>query len=189
MPAALMTREEVLSRLLATFRKDGYDGASLAELSQRTGLGKSSLYHHFPGGKEEMATAVLGYLEGTLGQAFTSALEGKTPEAKLTRLLDAVDGFYASGKCACILERLAASVDRARFKKPLARAFDGFMGAFVEIGRAAGLRESVARARAESAVVRIEGALVVVAGTNDAGVFARALADIKSTFLAADTGR
>ena len=56
MPAPLLSKEEVLARLMATFRSDGYDGASLAELSQRTGLGKSSLYHYFPGGKAEMAT-------------------------------------------------------------------------------------------------------------------------------------
>ncbi len=189
MPAPLMSKDEVLARLLATFRADGYDGASLAQLSQRTGLGKSSLYHYFPGGKAEMATAVLGHLEHVIGEAFTAALGARTPEAKLARLLDAVDAFYASGKSACLLERLAASVDRARFKKPLARAFEGFISAFVEIGRAAGLRENVARARAENAVVRVEGALVVAAGTGDTAVFTRALADIKGSFLAADSAR
>lgn len=186
MPAALLSKDEVLARLLATFRSDGYDGASLAELSQRTGLGKSSLYHHFPGGKAEMATAVLAHLEDALAAAFGSALEAPTPEAKLARLLDAVDAFYAGGKQACLLERLSASVDRARFKKQLARVFDGFLSAFVEIARAAGLREGVARARAESAVVRIEGALVLTAGTGDTGVFKRALGDIKATFLASE---
>ena len=186
MPAALLSKDEVLARLLATFRSDGYDGASLAELSQRTGLGKSSLYHHFPGGKAEMATAVLAHLEGALAAAFGSALEAPTPEAKLARLLDAVDAFYAGGKQACLLERLSASVDRARFKKQLARVFNGFLSAFVEIARAAGLREGVARARAESAVVRIEGALVLTAGTGDTGVFKRALGDIKATFLASE---
>ncbi len=36
-----------------------YGGASLAAISQHTGLGKGSLYNFFPGGKEEMAEAVL----------------------------------------------------------------------------------------------------------------------------------
>jgi len=183
-PAPLISKDEVLARLMATFRADGYDGASLAELSQRTGLGKSSLYHYFPGGKAEMATAVLVHLEGVLREAFGAALSCKTPAAQLARLLDGVDVFYAGGKSACILERLAASVDRARFKKPLTRAFDGFVGAFLEIGRGAGLSESVARARAEGAVVRIEGALVLVAATGDSGVFARTLNEIRATFLA-----
>jgi len=184
MPAALLPKEEVLARLLATFREDGYDGASLSELSQRTGLGKSSLYHYFPGGKQEMATAVLAHLDVVLGEAFATALAAKTPEAKLARLLDAVDAFYSGGRSACVLERLVASVDRQAFAKPLARAFGAFASAFAEIGRAAGLKERVAAARAEAAVVRIEGALVVAAGTGDFGVFARTLADIKRSFLA-----
>jgi AcrR family transcriptional regulator len=185
----LLSKEEVLARLLTTFRTDGYDGASLAELSQRTGLGKSSLYHHFPGGKEEMATAVLAHLESVLGEAFRSALDAPTPEAKLGRLLRAVDAFYEGGKRACLLERLSASVDRGRFKKPLARAFDSYVSAFVEVARAGGLREGAARARAESAVGRIEGALVLVAGTGDTGIFERALADLKATFFAGPSGR
>jgi TetR/AcrR family transcriptional repressor of lmrAB and yxaGH operons len=186
MPAALIAKDEVLARLLATFRSDGYDGASLAELSQRTGLGKSSLYHHFPGGKEEMATSVLAYLEDTLEPAFQRALSGKTAGARLARMLDTIDDFYAGGKAACLLERLAASVDRACFKKPLARAFQRFMAVFAEIGCSAGLQRDVAQARAEDAVVRIEGALVVASGTGDVKVFQRALAEIRSTFLEQD---
>ncbi len=55
MPAPLLPREEVLDRLAAAFRRDGYDGASIARLSAATGLGKASLYHYFPGGKQDMA--------------------------------------------------------------------------------------------------------------------------------------
>ena len=33
MPAPLLTKDEVLDRLMRTFREKGYDGASLAELS------------------------------------------------------------------------------------------------------------------------------------------------------------
>jgi AcrR family transcriptional regulator len=186
MPAPLLSKTEVLTRLLATFRRDGYDGASLAELSQRTGLGKSSLYHYFPGGKAEMATAVLAHLEGVLSEAFSTALAGNTAQARLASLLEVVDSFYAGGKSACLLERLSASVDRSRFKKPLARAFENFVAVFADVGRSAGLPDEVARARAESAVVRIEGALVLVAGTGDSGVFKRALGDIERSFLVPD---
>ena len=51
MPALRHTREAVVERLMAVIRREGYDGASLAQLSKATGLGKGSLYHHFPSGK------------------------------------------------------------------------------------------------------------------------------------------
>ena len=40
MPAATMSREEVVVRLAAVFRDHGYQGASLARLSAATGLGE-----------------------------------------------------------------------------------------------------------------------------------------------------
>lgn len=183
MPALLMPREEVLDRLMAAFRKHGYDGASLAELSKRTGLGKSSLYHHFPGGKEQMAVDVLAHLDRTLGPVFAQLSNGRPADAKLAALLDAVSAFYGEGKTACLLERLCASADRGRFARPLRAAFAAFMAAFERVCREAGLPPATARARAESAVVRIEGALVVAAGTGDTGVFTRTLRDLRETLL------
>jgi hypothetical protein len=47
----------------------------------------------------------------------------------------------------------------------------------------AGLSKGVARARAEDFVVRIEGALIVCAGTGDSAVFARTIKDLKLSLL------
>jgi len=184
MPAALAPKEEVLDRLLDSFRRDGYDGASLATLSKRTGLGKSSLYHHFPGGKQQMALDVLGHLGARLGAAFRPLGDEPSPKRKLGMLLDAVDAFYEQGKKACLLERLTASVDRARFAAPLRAAFVSLISELEAVARAAGLSPAVARRRAEDAVVRIEGALVVAAGMGDAGVFSRTLGDLRANLLA-----
>ncbi|KAF0812576.1 putative HTH-type transcriptional regulator YxaF [Andreprevotia sp. IGB-42] len=54
-----MTREELVIRLSEVFHQYGYDGATLSRLSAASGLGKGSLYHHFPGGKAEIGLAVL----------------------------------------------------------------------------------------------------------------------------------
>jgi hypothetical protein len=48
----------------------------------------------------------------------------------------------------------------------------------------AGLPKTVARARAEDFVVRIEGALVVCAGTDDHSVFTRTIKDLRASVLA-----
>ncbi|MEM8810542.1 MAG: TetR/AcrR family transcriptional regulator, partial [Cyanobacteria bacterium P01_G01_bin.38] len=44
-----MTKDAAIAKLTPVFRRYGYEGASLSMLSKATGLGKASLYHHFPG--------------------------------------------------------------------------------------------------------------------------------------------
>ena len=189
MPAPLATRTEVLDRIMESFRKHGYDGASLATLSKRTGLGKSSLYHHFPGGKEQMALDVLAHLNAALRPTFEAVEAQPDAKKKLKLMLDAIDAFYDGGKKACLLERLGASVDRARFGSPLRATFVDWISALTSICRAGGLSAAVSRRRAEAAVVRIEGALVVAAAMDDASIFTRSLDDLRATLLAPEPSR
>jgi len=184
-PAPLLTRPEILSRLMDLFRDKGFDGASLADISESTGLGKSSLYHHFPKGKEQIALDVLGHLESQLEIALFAPMRSNgSPRQKLDRMLDTIDAFYESGKKACLLERLCASVDARRFRRPLGRAFGKWIDAVEALGIQTGLPRAVAKARAEDMVVRIEGALVVSAGTGSTDVFARTIRDLRDSVLA-----
>jgi TetR/AcrR family transcriptional regulator, lmrAB and yxaGH operons repressor len=189
MPASLATRAEVLDRIMESFRKDGYDGSSLETISRRVGLGKSSLYHHFPGGKEEMALAVLTHLAAGLRETFDAVRAESHAKKRLDRFLDAVDALYEGGRKACLLARLVASVDRARFGEPLKTIFGGLMSEVTDIVRSAGLPARTARHRAEQAIVRIEGALVVSAAMDDPAVFARTLDELRTTLLLPDRSR
>ena len=185
MPAPLLTKPEMLSRLMDLFREKGFDGASLADISESTGLGKSSLYHHFPNGKEEMALEVLAHLEGQLEAALFEPMRSTGPPGKkLDRMLDTIDAFYEGGKKACLLERLCASVDTRRFRRPVGLAFKTWIDAVEALGVESGLPGAVARLRAEDLVVRIEGALVVCAGTGNTSVFARTIRDLRESVLA-----
>ncbi len=185
MPAPLLTKPDMLGRLMDLFRNKGFDGASVSDISESTGLGKSSLYHHFPNGKEEMALQVLAHLEEQLESAlFEPMRAADLPRRKLDRMLDTIDSFYDGGKKACLLERLCASVDARRFRRPLGHAFARWIDAVEALGVESGLPRAVARTRAEDLVVRIEGALVVCAGTGDTSVFTRAIRDLRESVLA-----
>jgi len=185
MPAPILSKDEVLDRLLNTFRDRGYEGASLAELSAATGLVKSSLYHYFPGGKQDMAEQVMAHLDRQLAANLYGPLRSAlSPAKKLGAMLDAIEAFYEGGRKACLFERLSASVDRAHFRRPLRRAFMVWMDAIEAICLEAGLSKAVARVRAEDVVVRVEGALIVCAGTGDYSVFARTIKDLRASVLA-----
>ena len=187
MPAPLLPKPELLARLSDTFRRLGYDGASIADIATATGLGKSSLYHYFPGGKEQMAADVLAALAHTLEANLFAPLSGDgRPDEKLKRMLETIDVFYEGGRKACLLERLTASTDRHNLQAPLRTVFLRWMKAMESLCRDAGLPAATARIRAEDALVRIEGSLVLAAGTSDIKPFARALAAIRKSLLADD---
>ncbi len=59
MPPSKVNENQLLDRLTGVFRLHGYEGASLSRIAKATGLQRASLYFRFPGGKEEMAEAVL----------------------------------------------------------------------------------------------------------------------------------
>jgi TetR/AcrR family transcriptional repressor of lmrAB and yxaGH operons len=154
-----MSKSAMLDRLMDLFRKKGFDGASVSDISESTGLGKSSLYHHFPDGKEEMALQVLARLEEELERTLFEPMRSNgTPKQKLDRI--------------------------SRFRKPLGRAFSAWIDAVEALGVEAGLPRAVARLRAEDLVVRVEGALVVSAGTGNTSVFARAIRELRESVLA-----
>ena len=139
MPAPLLSKPEILERLSDTFRRQGYDGASLADIARATGLGKSSLYHYFPGGKAQMAAEVLESLDGTLEAAIFAPLrEPGAPRRRLAAMLEALDRFYEGGRKACLLERLAASVDHSEFREPLQAVFARWIGAIESVCRERG---------------------------------------------------
>jgi len=185
MPAALIPRDEVVGRIQDVFRDFGFDGASLAEISKATGLGKSSLYHYFPGGKEEMAVAVLERIDTWMNAHALGALKRKgTPKARLRAMLRTLDDFYVGGRNACVLGNLVVGGSREKFQEFLVSAFGGWIQALRELAVEAGVPGQEAQARAEDAVVRIEGALIVAGGLDDPSPFKRALRNIERDLLA-----
>jgi len=72
-----MEKTELLPILLELFRRQGYAGVSIADVSKATGLGKSSLYHHFPEGKEQMAREVLQHVEAGVRESFVAPLKAE----------------------------------------------------------------------------------------------------------------
>ncbi|TMV66254.1 helix-turn-helix transcriptional regulator, partial [Thioclava sp. BHET1] len=64
MARLIRERADVVPLLAEVFRDCGYEGTALSKITAATGLGKGSLYNFFPGGKEEMAEAVLAHVDG-----------------------------------------------------------------------------------------------------------------------------
>ena len=86
----LNERRDVIPLIAEVFREFGYEGSSLSRITEKTGLGKGSLYHFFPGGKEDMAKAVLDEVDAWFEREVFEPLRNDAPEAAITRMWDSV---------------------------------------------------------------------------------------------------
>ncbi len=175
----------MIDRLLEVFRQGGYEGASLNDLSKATGLGRSSLYHYFPGGKEEMVLAALERASQWMHQEIVAPLKGAgPPHERLQKMITALDQFYDSGNKPCLLGALVTGEGRQIFHTQIQGAFVALMEALATLLMEGGLSGAMAHERAEDAVVRIQGSLVLAGALNDPTPFQRVLHRLPLDLLA-----
>lgn len=152
----------LIARMLRVFRANGYDGTSLSLLSKETGLANAALYHRYPGGKREMAEAVLADLRAwTLSHVLTPLREPGEPAEVLRATCAALDELYNSGHEPCLIGLFASGESLKQFGESLATSLSDLIAAIADVLARAGLPEQVARERAEDSVIRIQGSLVV----------------------------
>src|SRR5690242_20447853 len=53
------SRERMVRAAVELFRERGYAATSFGDVLARSGAPRGSIYHHFPGGKEELAAEAL----------------------------------------------------------------------------------------------------------------------------------
>jgi AcrR family transcriptional regulator len=184
MPAPLLAKDEVLAKLFDVFRTYGYEGATLARISQATGLGRASLYHYFPGGKDDMAREVLAGARAWLGANVLAALEGPGSTAtRLKAMTAAVRAGYADGDASCVINLLGIGEAGDKFATELHETLEPWLRALEKLLRDAGVPVARARRVAIDAVVRTEGARVVARALGDNAVFVRTMGDIEKLLL------
>jgi len=167
---------ELLDRLMDVFRSHGYEGASLSLLSEATGIGRASLYHRFPGGKPEMAEAVLEHAGEILdAHVLTPLGRPGDPVDRIRAIARGLEDFYAAGRRSCLLDTLSFGCESEGIESRVATLTRRWVNALARVSRDAGLPASIASARAEDAIARIQGALVLARATGRTGPFERAI--------------
>lgn len=185
MVAPSLTRSELLDRLYVTFSRFGYEGASMARIAEATGLGKASLYHHFPGGKREMASAVLEHVRAWYDETVFRPLAGVTPpRQRLAGMLDAIGRRYTGGDVACLPALLAQTDERTMFADAIRDLFHQMIASITQTLCDAGLARDIAMRRANDGATRILGALSLARALGDSRIFASMAADLPEQLLA-----
>lgn len=183
-----MPKEEIVSKLVPVFCHHGYEGASISRLSAATGLKKASLYHHFPGGKEQMAAAVLAYIDQWIEQYIFSALHSSQPASdRLAAMIQSIEQFYEGGKAPCILAVMSLGEADNLFHQQLEKSLRQWLEELTQLVESTGVNPETARIRAEDIMMLIQGALVVARVTKDTQPFKRVMAKIPQILLPEST--
>ncbi len=185
MPTRKVESEDVIGRLTEVFRTVGYDGATLSKLSEATGLRRASLYHRFPGGKREMAETVLARAGTWLQENVLNPLTGPArPQERLQKMIKKVDAFYSGGDSPCLLDSLSFGDGGDIFEAHIKGSFSSWIKTLARlVSEATGCSRTKARQRAEDAVIRIQGALVLGRGTGNTEPFRRILRTLPELLL------
>lgn len=185
MARTVFEKSDAITRVAEVFRELGFEGASLYEITERTGLSKGSLYHFFPEGKEGMAAEIIADVDKWFVREVFEPLEHAAPRAALERMWQAVDSYFRSGRRICLLGAFALDETRDRFVKPIRLYFKRWIEALDGALVRAGVDAATARPLAEDVVGGIQGALTLARALKDDAIFGRTLARLQQRTEAA----
>lgn len=182
MSKSASSKQTHVLELLDLFRQFGYDGATLSKIAQTTGLGRASLYHHFPGGKDEMVEAVLATLEQGLQQITLEMLQTKgDAPTRLQKMCDRLNQAYDRGEKPCLLAALLSGSGKDIFQTRVNKLLTLWIGAIATVLIDAGIDETLAQQRGEDGVMMIQGALILSQGLKDPAPFRRIIQQLPET--------
>jgi len=177
--------DDVLAGLTRVFRARGYEGASLKEIAEETGLKKASLYHRFPDGKKQMAEAVIDHIDEWVERHIFQTLidERITPEHRLTKGIQHIRALYDGGVESCIFRTLSMQIGMELFGNQIQSGMKQWIHHFEKLGSAFGQSKSEAKKTAVQNIIDIQGSLIVSECLADIDVFEKTLKNIKKRYL------
>ena len=159
------TRDRLVAAMLDALRTRGYHGVGLAELLTAAQAPKGVLYHHFPGGKAELAVRAIESVVAKLGADLDKVLHRSADPidalgawmGSAQRVL-AGSGF-ASG-CPLATIALESTPDDDAIRAALAEGFASIRTRLADALAGAGMAKAQARGAAALTVSAYEGALL-----------------------------
>ncbi len=184
MPITKVNEEELLDRLTSVFRTHGFEGASLSLISKATGLQRASLYHRFPGGKDEMAKAVLERAWTWLNHRALAPLAGPgKAEERVNKMAQGLRTFFRGGRNSCLLDSLSFGSEENDLRRYVQEGMGAWVEALAKVARETGVPAKKARQQAQDAIGRIQGSLVMARVLKDYGPFERMLLELPTVLL------
>ena len=185
------SRDRLLDAAVDLLQRQGYHGTGLNELLERSGAPRGSLYHYFPGGKEQIGAEAIARAGDQVAAAVAHLMRAKPTAADAVQ---ALAGLLAAGLEASDFERgcpvATTALEVTPRSEPIRAAvqasFESWLAPLRERLEAAGFDRHQAARRADLAIATLEGALVLARARQDADVLRDAGRQLRALLEAPD---
>ncbi len=172
-------RQRMVEGAVQLLARRGLQGTSFADVIELTGAPRGSVYHHFPGGKDELVAAALklsaeravSTLDAKEG---ASAVEVATHFFAIWRMILTKTQF----KLGCALVAVTVATESVELLNQAAMAFRAWRRRLAELLEQGGLAASDAERLAVKLLAGAEGAVVLSRAERDLGTFEMVAADL-----------
>jgi AcrR family transcriptional regulator len=183
------TKQRMVRGAAELLRQRGYTGTGFREVIELTGAPRGSIYHHFPGGKSQLAGEAVDYVGALAREAIAAPLADGDPIAALRGFVELWrTDFERSGyRAGCPIAAVAVEnhEQAPELLDSAARAFGNWRGAFSDCLRRAGVARSRADRLAVLVVSAVEGAIVLSRAERDATPLLEVAGELEATIAAA----
>lgn len=179
------SRAILLSQLETVFESRGYEGATLNQLAEASGLGKASLYHHFPGGKAEMAAVLLrGAVARLEAKAFARLQSTEPARQRLARFIEGFADYTQQGERNCLIAVFSQGSAAEVHGEAVAAQFDTWLQRLSAVYEDSGCRPKRAQREAAALLAGLYGYLLTAQLLRDPASFTRGLKRLRKALPA-----
>jgi AcrR family transcriptional regulator len=160
------TRGRIIEASAELFRRQGYAGTGIKRIADTAGAPFGSLYHFFPGGKEELADAVIRRSGDFYLRLLESIIDASPDIVAGTAnfFLGAAETLRATDyadACPIAVVALEVASTNEKLRTATADVFESWIDAFAARLAAAGIAADRARELAIEALAALEGAFIL----------------------------
>jgi TetR/AcrR family transcriptional regulator, lmrAB and yxaGH operons repressor len=154
-------RQRMVLSALYLIAERGVQGTSIADVLERSGAPRGSVYHHFPGGKDEIVCAAMEYM-ATDARVPLRALRGSDVAGIVTGFTNLWRGVLTTSNFAagCATAGVTVSGESETARAAARKVFEVWIADLTELLAAAGVDQSKAADFAWMLFASTEGALV-----------------------------
>jgi len=155
-------RRRMVESAAVLLAKRGLQATAFSDVIERSGAPRGSIYHHFPGGKDQLVDAAIE-LAGDRALAVLDAVEGRPPVEVTGHFIDVWRAVLVRSQltAGCAVLAVTVATDSPELLDHAAGIFRAWRGRLAELYVKGGVAPAAAARLATTVVAATEGAVVV----------------------------